>query len=350
MMLKRMLLLTSVALSLSMTIAVAEEAQEKARSIFAEMENPVMMAQARHALDISVFCAPQSRQEKKEELYAALKAAKWDRHAMGCGLQYGRELLSSALFPGFQVEQTLQLLGDHIVYFDVLHKQYNAHYQGGDLSNELSWRWEKNRIEAQGLMDSVSMFEPLIPEVSILQSALRLASVQRESSSSDLITATNQSLMDLENIVASDAEALDGLPMLLLSQLLLSLPEFSGGDPIRAIEYLERLVVLSPNDLTAHRWLVEAYLSERETESALATLTAAASIHVASQHPQDYADLSKDLGGIAVRLGDMALADRFRTQRQALLQDHAYLLTRKAQASVGHGGADPITGEMTNEI
>ncbi|MEC8427831.1 MAG: hypothetical protein VXZ35_05355, partial [Pseudomonadota bacterium] len=152
----RKLLPVCVALGLGATAATAvEEDAVKTQSIFADMENPEKVLMARQQLDISMYCAPIKSQERKLELYQSLKQAKWDRHGMGCGLQYGTEIIDDSSFSLFNIEEKLLLLGARIEYFDVLNKQYNAHYQGGDLTVELGWRWDRNKHEGQALIDSV---------------------------------------------------------------------------------------------------------------------------------------------------------------------------------------------------
>ncbi|BFM15555.1 hypothetical protein R50073_17380 [Maricurvus nonylphenolicus] len=333
------------------SLGVSEEDKpKKSTSIFAEMENPELTALAKRKLDMTLFCAPIANDEIKQAVYADMREAKWDRFGMSCALQYGGEIIEDDWLSAFAIEDKLNLLGDHITYFEVLDKQYNAHYQGGDLTIELGWRWERNRIQALKLLDDVEMFEPLIPEITVLKAAYTLASTMRESDTREMMEASIKARGLLDGVVEDSPEVIDGLPLLMLAQLLLALPEFSGGDPIRAIELLEQGMAIDPENLSFHRWLIEGLVAERENAAAIDILRKAADVPVEASHPQDYVDMAKVLGGIAVRLGEKDIAAHFSKNRQQLLSKKPYLLARKARASVGHGGANPITGELKNEI
>lgn len=319
-------------------------------SIFEDMENPELISLAKRKLDMTMHCAPIRSETTKNDVYVEMSEARWDRFAMGCALEYGVELMDDLVFPVFSIEKRLNLLGAHLTYFDVLNKQYNAHYQGGDLTTELSWRWDKNLIQTQRLLEKVEIYEFFIPEITVMKAAFLLASRQREHSTREVMDATAQAMILLEEVIADSPEAIGGLPLLMLSQSLLALPEFAGGDPLRAIELLEQGLTIDPNNLSFHRWLVEALLGEREKEAAITVLRKAMHVPVDVLHPQDYVDMAKDLGGIAVRLNVDDVAQHFSLNRQKLLSEKPYLLARKSRASVGHGGAHPITGEIANEI
>lgn len=327
-----------------------EDKPKKSTSIFAEMENPELTALAKRKLDMTIFCAPITNEEIKQAVFLEMREAKWDRFGMSCALQYGAEMIEADWLSAFAIKDKLNLLGDHITYFEVLDKQYNAHYQGGDLSIELGWRWERNRLQALQLLDDIEIYEPLIAEITVLKAAYILASTMRESDTREMIEASVKAKGMLDAVVAKSPDVIDGLPLLMLAQLLLALPEFSGGDPIRAIELLEQGMAIDPENLSFHRWLIEGLVAERESAAAIEVLRKAAAVPVDASHPQDYVDMAKVLGGIAVRLGEKDIAAHFSKNRKQLLSKKPYLLARKARASVGHGGANPITGELKNEI
>lgn len=333
------------------SLGVSEEDKpKKSTSIFAEMENPELTALAKRKLDMTIFCAPIFNEDIKQAVFTEMRDAKWDRFGMSCALQYGAEMINDDWLSAFAIEDKLNLLGDHITYFEVLDKQYNAHYQGGDLTIELGWRWERNRLQALKLIDEVEMYESLIPEITVLKAAYILASTMRESDTREMMEASIKAKGLLDVVVEESPEVIDGLPLLMLAQLLLALPEFSGGDPIRAIELLEQGIEIDPENLSFHRWLIEGLVAERENAAAIEVLRKAAGVPVEASNPQDYVDMAKVLGGIAVRLGEKDVASHFSKNRKQLLTKKPYLLARKARASVGHGGANPITGELKNEI
>lgn len=327
-----------------------EDKPKKSTSIFAEMENPELTALAKRKLDMTIHCAPIFDEAIKQAVYSEMSEAKWDRFGMFCALQYGAELIEDDWLSSFAIEDKLNLLGAHISYFEVLDKQYNAHYQGGDLTIELSWRWERNRLQALKLLEEVEVYEPLIPEITVIKAAYTLASTMRESTTREMMEASRKARDLLDDVVVDSPELVDGLSLLMLSQLLLALPEFSGGDPIRAIELLKQGMAIDPENLSFHRWLIEGLVAERESAAAIEILRKAAEVPVEVSNPQDYVDMAKVLGGIAVRLGEKDIASHFSKNRKQLLTKKPYLLARKARASVGHGGANPITGELNDEI
>jgi tetratricopeptide (TPR) repeat protein len=352
---KKKLLPAVICLALSSLITgsvsvVAEEERQRAKSIFMEMENPELMAMAKRKLDMTMYCAPIRDEQVKRDVYTDMSDAKWDRFGMGCALEYGTEIIDESSFSFLAIEDKLILLGNHLTYFEVLDKQYNAHYQGGNLTVELSWRWEKNRRQAEVLLDDISIYESLIPEIKVLKAAYYLASTRRETATKVMLESTITAMNLLNEIVEDDAEVIEGLPLLLLGQVLLALPEFSGGDPIRAIELLQQGISIAPENLSFHRWLIEGLVAEREDEVAIDILQKASQVSIDSVNPQDYVDMATVLGGIAIRLGEKDIASIFSLNRKKLLSDKPYLLSRKQHASVGHGGADPITGEIKNEI
>jgi len=337
-------------LVMAAVMATPALAQEKAQSIFADMENPELRRMAGYQLDISEFCAPINNIDKKREVYSELKRYKWDRKAMGCALQYGGELIDESIWSYFSIEDKLQLLGARAEFFSVLEKLYNAHYQGGELTDELKWRWENNRRSGNNLIEELSVYSSVIGEVQLVSTAFNLASTMRETSTAEMIDISANALQVLSEIVGDDPEMLDGLAITMLGQMLITLPEFSGGDPVRAIELLRKGIELDGNNLTAYRWIIEGFVVEREDDIAREFLQKASEVSPEAIDPQDYADFAKDLGGVAYRLGQPEIAKKFSRSRQALLEQKPYLQKRKEVASVGHGGENPITGELHNEI
>ncbi len=343
-------LMSSSAAVLSVPEGQSDHAAGKAQSIFADMENPELKRMAGFRLDITEFCAPISDVARKRELYRELVKYHWDRKAMGCALQYGQELIDDSIWSFFLIEEKAELLAARAEYFSVLNKLYNAHYQGGELTDELVWRWQKNRREGMALSSELDAFSAWVNEVKLVQVAFSLSSSQRETPTSEVVTISSKALSDLSGLVADEAELADGVAATLLAQMLISLPEFSGGDPLKAIDLLRDSLSKYPNNLTAYRWLIEGFVLEREEEQAIAYLEKSAAVVVEQLPPQEYVDLAKELGGVAVRIGATDVADVFRQNRNDLLKSKPFLLERIERASVGHGGENPITGESQNQF
>ncbi len=343
-------LMSSSAVVLSVSEEKSERSSAKAQSIFADMENPELKRMASFRLDMTEFCAPITDQKRKHELYQELVKYHWDRKAMGCALQYGQELIEEDFWSYFLVEEKAELLAARAEYFSVLNKLYNAHYQGGELTDELVWRWQKNRREGMALSAELDAFSAWVNEVKLVQVAFSLASSQRETPTSEVVTISSAALVELNELVADDADLADGIAATLLAQMLISLPEFSGGDPLKAIDLLRESLSKSPNNLTAYRWLIEGFVLEREEDQAIEYLEKAAAVAVDQLPPQEYVDLAKELGGVAIRLGATDVANVFRHNRNQLLDTKPFLLERVERASVGHGGENPITGESQNQF
>lgn len=343
-------LMSSSAAVLSVSEEQSANTSAKAQSIFADMENPELKRMASFRLDITEFCAPVADQERKRALYQELVKYHWDRKAMGCALQYGQELIDENFWSYFLVEEKAELLAARAEYFSVLNKLYNAHYQGGELTDELVWRWQKNRREGLVLSAELDGFSTWVNEVKLVQVAFSLASSQRETATSEMVTISSEALEALNELVADDPELADGIAATLLAQMQISLPEFSGGDPLKAIELLRESLGNYPNNLTAYRWLIEGFVLEREEERAITYLKKSAAVAVDQLPPQEYVDLAKELGGVAIRLGATDVANMFRHNRNQLLKTKPFLLERVERASVGHGGENPITGESQNQF
>ncbi|MCY1305647.1 hypothetical protein D9M70_554660 [compost metagenome] len=132
---------------------------------------------------------------------------------------------------------------------------------------------------------------------------------------------------------------------MLLGRITFVLPEFAGGDPIRAIELLKQGIAINPQDIVMRRWLVEVLVSERDYPAAKAAIQSALASQANPNEPQAYADELRAMSGLALRSGDEALAKQIAEHRKAYLTAHPQLLTRRSSASFGHGGADPFTGK-----
>ena len=345
----------------SLVFCLFAGASAQSGSVLSDLADPQLRARYRQEAIERIKCAPLSDTSDKVAVFDEASTHKWDRVRMGCAVTYGAEALEDLSLPtnlfwawitfrAQNIERHLIVLGAHLEYFDVLNKSYSDHYQGIELVSELSVRWAQNLARAQRIVDRIEPLVAKLTEARILRAAFLLASTQRESTVEQQNAAVAAAMADLEVAVQENPEALDGLGLLLLGQVLVTLPEMLGGDAMRGITLLEKAHAQNPTDLAVHRALVEAYLGEREKDKAVALLGHALTVDANAENPQDYVDDTKFLGGIADRLGKSDLVAAFRSRRDAVLASHTNLLTRKQTAAFGHGGENPLTGEHADDL
>jgi len=149
----------------------------------------------------------------------------------------------------------------------------------------------------------------------------------------------------LKRAVALAPDVLHGQAQLLIGRFYLDLPPQFGGGAKLALNYLEASRRFAPENPRALRYLVEAHDELGHDQQALATLHQLAALPVDAADPQLSADEWRMGEGLATRMGDTALADRFATLRSDLMRKHPELKLRKFSAFFGHGGDDPMTGE-----
>ncbi|MGR3761111.1 tetratricopeptide repeat protein [Roseobacteraceae bacterium NS-SX3] len=356
----RLRLLRLLASSL-LPLAAAAPALGQTGSVLSDMTDPDVQARYRAEAVERIKCPPLPGWDAKMAAFEAAGMHKWDRAAMGCAVAAGTDALDDLSLPASlmwafftlrvdNIERHLEVLGANLEYFDVLSKAYSDHYQGIELSSELSVRWERTRARCERILEKIAPIMPKLAEARILRAGFHLASTAREATPEQQSAALAIAVEDLESAIADDPAALDGLGQLMLGQVLLALPEFLGGNALRAIALLEQAHELNPGDLTVRRALTEAYLGEREDGKAIALLASALTSNPALENPQDYVDDTRFLGGLAVRAGRPDLAKQFGEARDRMLAARPELLTRKQTAAFGHGGEDPITGLDTDEL
>lgn len=315
-------------------------------SVMAEMSDPAIIAKHKQIARDNIHCPPVP-EEDLEAQYLSLSKMKWDRAQMACGLQYGARLAADEWW---NPELQLTVLGAHIEYFDVLLLSYNSFYQGIERSSELAVRWEMTKQAAEEILWRTDWIEWLLPEATLLRVAYLLSSTQKEADQSEIDAALDLALAELPVLAEESPEIIDGLGLGIYGTVLLSLPEFAGGDSLIGIEMLEKSIAINPNNLSHWANLVEGYLGERENDKALSALQKAIQVNPDTQNPQDYADYMKHLGGMAVRAGDIALSKAYGAAREKTLNAHPMLLARKQTAAFGHGGENPITGEDASKL
>jgi tetratricopeptide (TPR) repeat protein len=152
-------------------------------------------------------------------------------------------------------------------------------------------------------------------------------------------------ISEVQRAIAIAPDTLHGEGQLLIGRKYLDLPPLFGGRTEKAVPFLERARDIAPDDPRALRYLAEAYDELGNREAALACLRALAVVTPRSNDFQLYADEWRMGEGLAARMGDPTLSDKFAALRADLMHLHSNLLLRKVATVFGHGGDDPMTGE-----
>ena len=348
---------TTLALIVASSMAIAQSG-----SVLSDMSNPEVVAKGRAEAAAAIKCDTPSGWDAQMAAFRANAKSKWDHVAMDCAVKAGAAAIRDVSIPvnviwafvTFRVdniEAALEVLGAHLEYFDVLDKAYSDFYQGIEKSSELHVRWEQTRASGAEILTRVEPLADAVPEVRVLRAAYILSSTARETETKAQNVAVEAAIADLSHVIKNNPETLDGLAHLILGQILLTLPEFLGGDALAGIALLETSQEMNPNDISIHMALAEAYIGEREDDKAVAMLEAALAVDPATNNTQDYFDEARHMGGLAQRLGKDDLAVAFDDRRKAQLAVQPYLLTRKEHGgSFGHGEDDPITGKSADTL
>ncbi|MCT9826656.1 tetratricopeptide repeat protein [Pseudomonas veronii] len=306
------------------------------------MAKPEQVARYLREAEPKLLCARLDSAAAKLQAFQTLGTHKWDRTQMGCAAQYSFEL--AAAQPAND-ELFMAALIAQVDYLDLLASEFEGLYQGPTLSTELNLRWGRAKQQAQALLKQAPDSLAQSPEFRIIRAAYWLAASVKQATPQEVAQATRQAMPELDALVREHPQALGGLAVLLMGRLTFALPEFAGGDPLRAIELFKQGIAINPANIVMRRWLVEVYISERDYPSALESINAALKVPVDMTEPQAYADETRALAGLALRAGDETLSQQISTTRQAFLKANPQLLTRVSGASFGHGGADPFTGK-----
>lgn len=330
-------------LALAPTMVFAQAATERASSVLSDLASPEMVARFKKEAEKHLACPDISAEDKKIAAFVELQTHRWSRKDIGCAALYGNQL---AMAHPDNPELVLGALGAYVTAFDVLSSDYNGLYEGPQTGAELSLRWERTRESGLKLIEAMKEAYKDVLEFKILHGAFMLSAYGQESSVEQRVEAVGQSIALLEDALKQDPKALGGLTPYLLGRTYLSLPAYAGGDSLRALELLKQGAEINPDDISMLRWLAEAHIGERENKEALAVIHQAIEIAPEKSNPQVYADELRAMGGFAKRLGDAELADRIYTMRDAFLDTHPQINTRKSTASMGHGGVDPFTGKQ----
>lgn len=284
---------------------------------------------------------------KQAPSFQDLLDQKWDYKQVGCGaVQAYIEASESYVNP----ELVLHALGAQITYMTVLNKEYPKLYKAGQLTESLNARWNATRHRADHLIQAIDSWDSLLPEVALLKGIYYLTETLQDATTKQQLASMPKAKELVFDSVERDIDVLDGLGAAVKAQLYVDLPSFVGGNLQAGIELYEETLKKYPNDLELLVKLVKAYDAKGDRQVQAQLIKRSTEIVDNKINTQDLADSLLFLGGVSARLGLIDEGNKIRTERNALIKQHPYLLLRKSKMELGHGGNDPITGEDPNAI
>lgn len=325
----RLLAGASVALAISL----------KPLPLTAMPSNPEAAALAKYT------CPKAASNADKARVAATLSVKTSNKNALACAADLRSEV---ALASPSDLDASVAALQSLSNYIELVHtlKLYDL--------VRVNWAEYDLRLEhansvASKLIPAARQARPNEPAIMILA-----AEVESSLAGPSDPQVTNAAIAEAKKAIALDPKALQGEGQYLIGRRYLELPPLFGGDTQQGVVYLERAREISPSDPRVLLYLAQAYDELGKHDAAVETLRALAEVAPRSTNLQMYADQWRTGEGLATRMGETALADRFAARRADLMHQHPDLLLHKVQAVFGHGGDDPMTGkpqyrgELTN--
>jgi tetratricopeptide (TPR) repeat protein len=276
-----------------------------------------------------------------EARVADLASAVWDKNSLGCAADLMAAAASEAPTDvGLQVQALLQATA-YIAHVNLL--------QDFDLYGIRVPEWQARLVHA---IDNGNAIDARLastgsddPDLLSARALYKLTWPAKTADAKTAIVETRAAQALLEKAVAADPKALGGNAIWILARTYYDLPEFAGGDAVRAMKLLEQARVQTPGNIPMLRYSAYVHAQERNPALARTRLKEIVAAEPDSADLQTTADELKNARDLATRLQDTALADRLTAKRDALLAAHPQLLARKPTAANMHGGVDPITGK-----
>jgi tetratricopeptide (TPR) repeat protein len=297
------------------------------------------------ALLAKYSCPKASSDADKRRIAAALSVKTSDKNSLACAADLRSEISLAAPLDLSARIAALESLADYIDLVRTL-KRFDL--------VRLNWAEYELRLEhantvAASLLPATRLAWPNEPAAIILSA--RIDSSLAGPSDPQVTLAA---IAEMKRAIALDPKALHGEGQWLIGRKYLDLAPLFGGDTKQALVYLESARQIAPEEPRVLRYLTEAYDEVGNREAALGALGALAAVAPQSTDYQLYADEWRMGEGLATRIGDTPLADKFAALRADLMHRHPELMLRKVAAVFGHGGDDPMTGtpqyrgELTN--
>ena len=289
----------------------------------------------------AVYDCPMPAPEQFEARVTELSGAVWDKNSLGCAAD-----LMSAAAEGAPTDAGLQVqaLLANVAYLGHVNLLWDFDLYGIRVPE---WAARiQHAIEHGNAIDGRLAALPVDdPDVMSARALYKLTWPTKVADAKTLMTESRAAQALLEKAVAKDPKALGGNALWVLGRVYYDLPEFAGGDGVKAVKLLEQAHAQTPKNIALLRYSAYVYAQERNPALAKARLAEILAIEPDPADLQTAADELKNARDLATRLPDAALAQKLTDKRDALLKAHPQLLARKPTAANMHGGVDPITGK-----
>lgn len=289
----------------------------------------------------AVYDCPKPAPSELEARVTELSAAVWDKNSMGCAAD-----LMSAAAAGAPTDVALQVqaLLANVTYISHVNLLWDFDLYGIRVP-EWSARI-KRAIEQANTIDQRLATAPADdPDLMAARALYKLTWPTKVADTKTVMKQTRSALALLEQALSKEPKALGGNALWVLGRVYFDLPEFAGGDAVKAVELLEQAHSQTPKNISLLRYSAYVYAQDRNPPMAKRRLTEILAIDPDPADLQTVADELKNARDLATRLPDPALAQKLTEKRDALLKAHPRLLARKPTAANMHGGVDPITGK-----
>lgn len=270
-----------------------------------------------------------------------LGAAHWDKNKLGCAADIWAALAAAQPDDPMLAVQALLATTAYIDHVNAL-SNYDTY---GIREPEWTARIRHAAEQGKVLEGRLAALPADDPNVLAARALYRLTWPAKIADTRTQLAESRAAMQLLDRAVGLDPKALDGNALWVLGRLYYDVPEFAGGDPVRAMQLLEDAYRNTPANPSLLRYTAYVYLQERDVARAKARLAAMLALAPQGGDPQLLADELKGAQDLAIRAGDGALAQQLTAKRNALLKAHPQLLRRQATAANMHGGVDPITGK-----
>lgn len=292
------------------------------------------------AADAVYECA-QPAPEQFEARVTELSAAVWDKNSLGCAA----DLLSAAA-EGAPADPALQIqaLLANIAYISHINLLWDFDLYGIRVP-EWSARLQHAIEHAKAIDRRLSADSSNNPDVLSTRALYKLTWPVKVADTKTVMTETRAAQALLETATKKDPAALGGNALWVLARVYFDLPEFAGGDGVKALKLLEQAYAQTPNNISLLRYSAYVHAQDRNPSMAKGRLVEILGLEPDPADLQVAADELKNARDLAMRLADDSLAQQLTAKRDALLKAHPQLLTRKTSAANMHGGVDPMTGK-----
>lgn len=289
----------------------------------------------------AVYDCPMPAPEQFEARVTELSAAVWDKNSLGCAA----DLMSAAAEGaptdiGLQVQALLANTG----YISHVNLLWDFDLYGIRVP-EWAARIQHGIEHGNAIDQRLAAVPGEDPDVISARALYKLTWPSKVTDAKTVITQTREAQALLEKAVARNPMALGGNAIWILGRVYYDLPEFAGGDGVKAVQLLEQAHAQTPKNIPMLRYSAYVYAQDRNPALAKTRLTEILAVEPDPADLQSTADELKNARDLATRLQDAALAQKLTAKRDALLKAHPQLLARKPTAANMHGGVDPITGK-----